>query len=695
MNDTCSCGPDGQQTVFREAGNRAWLSKLCGLTCGKFGEDTDLSDVRGPAILRTGAGRQQLSATGTSFEQDVARISWQTSDGDLRLDCNWSVHPQTGVVSRRDRLTNKHDRPITLYRCQARLVFPPGQWEVYAQQSQWCNENQGTWLALHTGSLKFGCLPGRTTEGGAPYCCLRELGTGAALAFHILPQGNWSIEVRARPVQNDLPYAVVSLGMADDDLHLELAPGASLELPEILFQALPSGEPHLSAHVLHQYTQADLMPSGRPELPMVYNTWFDQFQVLEPSRLREQLAVASQIGCEIFVIDDGWYGTGVDGSASEAENLWLQTGDWHEQRIGAFRGEMKTFADEVRAAGLGFGLWMEPERFGPKAPVWKEHPDWFLSEEAPFARIDLQNPAACAYIRNEISRLVETYELAWMKVDFNFRLGTDATGAELSGYYEAWYRLLDEIRAEYPDTVFEGCASGGMRFDLSTLAHFDAHFLSDTVHPVDVLRIWQGALLRFPPGAIIKWLVLRSIERTIPAFTKSVAASPVTVATPCGALWEPSETVDIDFAAAAALPGMFGLSGDLASLPPEARRRLAEHVAFFKRWRKVIHGSVAHLLTPPRPKKDRSGWAAVQLLHQACQTSITSVYRLDDGSSSKTFRLRGLEPEENYQVSAHIPAGQTPRQYRGHELLEQGLQVDLPTRYRAGVFVIEKNKEHQ
>ncbi len=201
--------------------------------------------------------------------------------------------------------------------------------------------------------------------------------------------------------------------------------------------------------------------------------------------------------------------------------------------------------------------------------------------------------------------------------------------------------------AAYPGTVFEGCASGGMRFDLNTLAHFDAHFLTDTVHPVDVLRIWQGALLRLPPGGIIKWAVLRSVGRTMPTYTKSLADSPVTVAAPGGALWEPSETVDLDFAAAVALPGMFGLSGDLAGLPEEALERLAAHVAFYKRWRSAIRQSFAHLLTPPCAKEDRRGWAAVQLEHLGTGDHLVFVYRLDDGNSTKTFRLRNLDAQRH------------------------------------------------
>ena len=246
-------------------------------------------------------------------------------------------------------------------------------------------------------------------------------------------------------------------------------------------------------------------------------------------------------------------------------------------------------------------------------PIRREHPEWFHPGQPPFARIDLENPAAYAYLRGEISRLVETYRLAWMKVDFNFELGLDASGGELSGYYQAWYRLLDEIRQKYPQTVFEGCASGAMRLDLASLSHFDGHFLTDTVNPIDVVRIWQGALLRLPPGQLTKWAVMRSVGQTIPRYTKSLADSPVSIVTPCGAVWEPSETAEVDFVAAAALPGVFGLGGDLAGLPDEARARLREHVAFAKQWRQSIRRSVAHLLTPPALKTDREGWVAVQL----------------------------------------------------------------------------------
>ncbi len=304
----------------------------------------------------------------------------------------------------------------------------------------------------------------------------------------------------------------------------------------------------------------------------------------------------------------------------------------------------------------------------------------------------METLAAYDYLRNEISRLVETYRLAWMKIDFNYELGLDRSGAELSGYFDRWYRLLDEIGQKHPQTVFEGCSSGAMRLDLASLAHFAGHFLSDTVNPVDVVRIWQGALLRLPPGPLIKWAVIRSLGQTIPRYTKALSDSPVSIATPCGAVWEPAETAELDFAVAAALPGVFGLSGDLASLPADARARLSEHVAFWKRWRQTIRRTEAHLLTPPALKSNREGWAAVQLSDRDSGTVFLFVYRLNDGSAAKRFTLRELDPTATYEATPHVPPGEKPRTIRGGDLMAEGLEVALPLRRQAAVFVLTKTK---
>jgi alpha-galactosidase len=287
-----------------------------------------------------------------------------------------------------------------------------------------------------------------------------------------------------------------------------------------------------------------------------------------------------------------------------------------------------------------------------------------------------------------MSRLIREYKLAWMKVDFNFELGQDA--AALSGYYERWYALLDELRAAHPGLFLEGCASGGMRFDLNTLKHFDGHFLSDTVNPYDVLRIAQGALLRLPPGRLGKWTVLRSIGQSLARYGLPIEKAPETVVVPGGAGWDDAFATTVDFAARAALWGQFGISGDIAGLGEESCKRLRHHIAFFKQWRSFIGNSVAHLLTPIASKEERRGWVAFQLQSaDADGPSLVFAHRLNDVVSQRRFRLCELKREVRYRITGDdgTALGET---VSGAELMTRGLAVDLPQANRATVLVVSE-----
>lgn len=583
----------------------------------------------------------------------------------LELRTAWRIDPATGVVSRRDALANKNRGAVVITRCLARMAFPPGDYECYSQASRWCHENQGAWEPLRTG-VTLRHAPGRTTDQSTPYLALRAVGSSKGVAFHVIPCGNWTIRVIPVHQCGDLqpPCAVVELGMADENLHLALKSGEFLELPEILCQPLPDGEVQSGAPPLHRHLHAHHFSKAKPEAPVVYNTWFHEFDVLDVPRLRAQLVAAKEAGCEVFVVDAGWYGPG-------GPNWFAQAGDWREKPGAAFCGRMRAFASEVRSAGLGFGLWMEPERLGAEAPIRARHPEWFVPC-GDSARIDLTRRAARAWLRREIGRLVETYDLAWMKVDFNFALDADASGRELHGYSAEWYRLLDEVRAAYPQTFFEGCSSGALRGDLNTMARFDGHFLSDTVNPVDMLRISQGAWLRLPPGRITRWMAVRPAGQAVPRYGMSLADSPQTILTPCGPTWEPAETVDLNFSLLAAIPGIMGFSGDLAGLSPEYRGRIAAAVAFYKTWRRFIISAEGHLLTPPEPLTRHEGWIALQL--QAKDDSLVFVYRLGNAGAPPPMRLRSLDPNACYTVWRGFGTDAPVKINGGADLMRDGLR---------------------
>jgi alpha-galactosidase len=477
---------------------------------------------------------------------------------------------------------------------------------------------------------------------------------------------------------------VLELGLGDEDLRLRLEPGEALELPEILIQPLPGGEPHLNAHRFQAYTLENLFQARQITPPVIYNTWFDRFDHLDRDRLQRQVEAARQVGCEAFVVDAGWFGPDTIG--------WSQAvGDWREKTGAAFYGKLSEFARQVRQAGLGFGLWMEPERFHRSVPICLLHPEWFIRIPATdMCRIDLEQAEAYGYLKGEICRLIDRYELAWMKVDFNFDFGWDATGAEMLPYYQNWYRLIDEIHQKYPGTFIEGCSSGGLRSDLTALRHFDGHFLSDTVNPVDMLRITQGALLRMPPGKITRWAVVRGAGDLTPG-TASPENPPQAdrLIGPRQADWGQFQNLDLDFAVLAAFPGILGLSGDLAGLPVAVKQRLKAWVEIYKQYRSFILSSTARLFEPPQSLENRNGWIRFQLEQPGSRESLLLAYRLLRSSPSKLFRLRGLDPHQAYLVRRLNPDQEQSWLQSGAQLLEEGLRVHLPDVHRAAGFAIQ------
>jgi alpha-galactosidase len=155
----------------------------------------------------------------------------------------------------------------------------------------------------------------------------------------------------------------VEVGLADENLALELAPGASLDLPTILIQGLPDGRVESGSVPVHRWAQNNLLANHWVEPPIVYNTWLEFFDLVKtkPESLRAQMRAAKECGCEVFVVDAGWFGSGgPDGLA--------EVGDWLECGRACFPGGLTAFSEEVRSAGLGFGLWMEPERARPPTP---------------------------------------------------------------------------------------------------------------------------------------------------------------------------------------------------------------------------------------------------------------------------------------------------------------------------------------
>ncbi|MDR1901289.1 MAG: alpha-galactosidase [Treponema sp.] len=602
---------------------------------------------------------------------DGLRLEYGLTGG-LSVSVQWKTNA-AGIVERLDTIANKGDSPVIIYGYCANIVFT-GSFEIYTQSNYWCHENQGHWEALSHGVREIATRGGRSCLANTPYMALRDTITGKSLALHTAVLGDWSIKAEVSE-ENRL---VLSTGPAPGELAYSLEPGGKALFSSTVFESLPDGTPESGSAIFHRHLLSDPLNRKPKEIPVEFNTWFYDFDNLAEEKLSRQLEAAAALGCEVFTVDAGWYG--------QLEGRWAsQTGDWREKTDGAFKGKMRAFADKVRARGLGFGIWIEPERFEKNAPVVLEHPDWFLEDEGSNVYPDLDRQETAAYIFDMISEVIDRYNALWVKIDFNHILGKDPHGKVHMGYMKQFYHIMDDLREKYPRLILEGCSSGGMRFDFEIQKHYDVCFLTDTVNPFDVLRIGEGVSPRCLPGKIIRWCCFEN-PGTIPHYghDEPMAA----LLTPKKAIWDEVENIDADFALKVALQGHLSFSGELAGLDDETKEKIKKAIAFAKEHRNLIRYSVLHQLTPIKPMDDRGGWSASYLCRPDGSAGIFYAYRLDSPASRMNFTL----PEDSISGSYIITDYDTGETVTAgaEELCRQGINIEITQKNRAALFVFKR-----
>jgi alpha-galactosidase len=229
----------------------------------------------------------------------------------------------------------------------------------------------------------------------------------------------------------------------------------------------------------------------------VLNTWEAVYFDHDLARLTSLADTAAAIGVERFVLDDGWFRHRRDDSAG--------LGDWYVDET-VWPDGLSPLIKHVRALGMEFGLWFEPEMANPDSDLVRDHPDWVLAAAGRWPTlsrnqlvVDVAHPDAYQYLLERLDKLVSELGIAYLKWDHNRDL-IEAVHAGVAGVHAqtaAVYRLLDELRERHPELEIESCSSGGARVDLGILERTDRVWASDTNDPVERQQIqrWTSALI--------------------------------------------------------------------------------------------------------------------------------------------------------------------------------------------------------
>lgn len=488
---------------------------------------------------------------------------------------------ENGVCVQRGMVKNISGKEVTLNVLSSVFTLDGGEYEVYSQYNGWENESQGAWQPLATGFFASSESV-RNAHSAAPFSVLWNRQCQRGTAFHLSAYSNWKISIARKYYKGESTYIEVKLGISDSGLAVKLAPGEELLLPEIIYYDVLN-RVDLDCWKLHAYLNKKY---PRREMPVIYNTWLYKFDRFTYDDIIKQIERAQMLGVEYFVTDAGWFGNG--------ENWSEARGDWEENAEFGFRGRMLEAAEQVRAHGMKFGFWLEPECASDKSDIVKEHPEYFLKGDSDYF-VDFSNPAAVEYIFNKTCSLVERFGAKFIKFDFNADLNYDVYKSGFTRYFKGHKKYIKMLKERYPDLYIENCASGGMRMSVRDGTMYDSFWLSDNQSPYHTLRIFKDTILRMPPQWVECWATVTSAEDIAPVYGSSEMSGKLIASN--DATWDDVRGVRMSYLTGVLTGSPVGLSCDLTAISDSAFGELRKFIAEFKKKRSFWKNAVCHILT--------------------------------------------------------------------------------------------------
>ena len=562
------------------------------------------------------------------------------------------------VVERWVELTNTGTGPlrlVTLGSAGFNVPTPHGARLTYLC-GQWAQEFTLATTELTRGGFVVGSAQGVTGHQFTPYLAVTDrLDDAHCWAVGLAWSGSW--QLRADRDAGGITRVRAGRELADGPV--TLAPGARVTAPAAC-GAYSDGGVDGVARAWHDYERALAGDRLHRTRPVIYNSWEATLFNVDAASQLDLARVAAQLGVETFVVDDGWFvGRGDDRGG---------LGDWTPDPA-KFPGGFASFVDDVRALGLAFGLWAEPEMVNPRSSLYAEHPEWvYRIDGRPMTTIrnqlllDLGRADVAEFVHRTLDGLLRQYDISYLKWDFNRprtepgRPGTARERLDLDGAHVAnLYRVLDALRRDHPGVTIEGCAAGGARVDLAMAARVDVLWPSDNTAPIDRLRVQHGFLRAHAPHLLSSW----------------VTDAP-------GLFDDRPRSLAFRFALACA--GVLGIGADVTRWSVGERAEAAAWIARYKDVRDVVTRGAVHQVGGP----DEQRCAVQYTLGDRIVVLAWNTGPLDGSGMVPAHAVRlpmhGLDPRRRYRRGDDV--------YSGSHLASVGLPVRFTRGHDAEMVVL-------
>ena len=424
----------------------------------------------------------------------------------LEVELYYTIYQDYGVLVRSAKFKNKGKKELQLQHAySSALDLPQHDYEILHLHGTWSREFNEERIDVPKGRFVIDSSRGTSSAAHNPFIAIVQKGTteefGRVHATTLMYSGNFSLSVE----KGEFEDVRLLAGINPFNFHWRLKPGKKFCTPEALHVYADKGLRSMS-HIWHEFVRDKISPERfrhKPR-PTYLNTWEAAYFDVDEDKVLHLADKAKEIGVDMLVLDDGWF----EGRRDDTSSL----GDWTADKE-RFPNSIPALAAQVKAKGLKFGIWFEPEMVNPKSKLFENHPDWILhvpGRTPSLGRnqltLDLSRPEVIDYLYGQIDDILSCGNIDYVKWDMNRNMTEVGSAGQSKNrqrevshrYMLGLYDLLRRLVKKYPDVLFENCASGGNRFDLGMLSYMAQNWTSDMCDPIGRLDIINGCSYLFP-----------------------------------------------------------------------------------------------------------------------------------------------------------------------------------------------------
>ena len=610
-----------------------------------------------------------LEITGSTQTADLTTIHMKDPKYALTVDMFYRTRTGSDIIECWTEIHNQERGTVTLTQ-YASAVLPIRRGHV------WQSSLYGTWAdeaQVHEEELIAGESVIRNNDGtrnahtshaevmfsldGRP----QEL-TGTTIGAALVYSGNYKLKT----ITDDTEYHYYIAGINEENSEYHLRRGESFTTPALALTLSHDGMSGVSRN-FHSWGRKYMLNNGDQDRMILLNSWEGVYFDINQERMDQMMADIADMGGELFVMDDGWFGTKYKRNKDNAA-----LGDWDVDTT-KLPGGIEGLIASAKKHGIKFGIWLEPEMTNTESVLYEKHPDWVLrsmNRDLKPGRggtqlvLDLCNPRVQDFVFDVVDRLMTRYpDIAYIKWDANMAVQDAGSSylpaADQTHVYIAYHRglenVLSRLRQKYPDLVIQDCASGGGRVNYGTLRWFDEYWTSDNTDALQRVYMQWGTSYFFPALAMGSHISNAPNHQTF-------------------------RTIPIKYRIDVAMSGRLGMEIQPAILTAEEKAQCKKAIAEYKEIRPVVqHGDIYRLQSPFEHK----GLASLMYVSTDKQKAVWYWWKTETFVSQHlpVVKLAGLDPNRHYRVRELDRIDNEPlfcegKTYSGQLLMEQGL--DLP-----------------